>query len=606
MSSLADHYPVQKIEQKEFQEFNIMQEDIKKEDAEKVITEEMIKHVKNHTESHSTRLLSFLALINSYVPGSHLSKLLCEEFLDQTEQLNEEENHTLETIMKPFMDLIVIFSEGEQEVQCIRLAHPMIADACLQMFTESKLTRFDIAVDFLNSLVKGKESNYGHICRIMLVIRIETREGKQLFSRLILDMIRERNNNQCIRLLELASDLFSTGSYYTQALARFYCITVNDYSKAVYWAKKAIKQNPDNSCIMDTLGQVHKKHLSKISLKAGETFKTLLPIAQSAFDAFKDVEKVAENDPENNTKFNYSGLFGFLQVCKIIHPKSVEDSDQECSKFISGLKGDVETNYDFFEWYLAFSRPRIEKENPYYLRRDAEMCYTLYFKQGKSNKMTMDEKKMKSFGGLLNFLKSDTNVLKENLSAHKNPQSEHEIVLYILANVILSQSGEPCEKAEDLQARLQELWATVTAYIKYCIDDVTVTKTITTRANRKPWMTAEVRGLLKPEMKRSDQEIKRPSKQQEPICPVASKMQNGHMEIKSIINSQTAEIHGACGKAFRPSLTTSPRHRPVTTTHPSQMHSTTFIHGLKCRTTHLHKNCPHLPATRHSVCLQPT
>ncbi len=87
---------------------------------------------------------------------------------------------------------------------------------------------------------------------------------------------------------------------------------------------------------------------------------------------------------------------------------------------------------------------------------------------------------------------------------------------------------------------------------------------------------------------------------------IPSLYQNGYMEIKSIINSQTAEIHGACGKAFRPSLTTSPRHRPVTTTHPSQMHSTTFIHGLKCRTTHLHKNCPHLPATRHSVCLQPT
>ncbi len=85
-----------------------------------------------------------------------------------------------------------------------------------------------------------------------------------------------------------------------------------------------------------------------------------------------------------------------------------------------------------------------------------------------------------------------------------------------------------------------------------------------------------------------------------------SSLQNGHMALKSIIISQTAEIHGACGKAFRPSLTTSPRHRPVTTTHPSQMHSTTFIHGLKCRTTHLHKNCPHLPTTRHSVCLQPT
>ncbi len=44
---------------------------------------------------------------------------------------------------------------------------------------------------------------------------------------------------------------------------------------------------------------------------------------------------------------------------------------------------------------------------------------------------------------------------------------------------------------------LQEYTETVTAYIKKCIDDVTVTKTITTRANQMPWMTAEVCGLLK-------------------------------------------------------------------------------------------------------------
>ncbi|KAL0202652.1 hypothetical protein M9458_000670, partial [Cirrhinus mrigala] len=44
---------------------------------------------------------------------------------------------------------------------------------------------------------------------------------------------------------------------------------------------------------------------------------------------------------------------------------------------------------------------------------------------------------------------------------------------------------------------LHKYTETVTAYIKKCIDDVTVTKTITTRANQKPWMTAEVHGLLK-------------------------------------------------------------------------------------------------------------
>ncbi len=144
----------------------------------------------------------------------------------------------------------------------------------------------------------------------------------------------------------------------------------------------------------------------------------------------------------------------------------------------------------------------------------------------------------------------------------------------------------------------------ITAYIKKCIDDVTVTKTITTRANQKPWMTAEVRGLLKTR----DEAFRSGDKAalKTAICPVASKMQNGHMLKKSTITSQTAETHGACGKPFRPSLTTSPRHRPVMMTHPSPMHSTTFIHGLKCRMTHLHKNCPHLPTTRRSVCLQPT
>ncbi len=80
-------------------------------------------------------------------------------------------------------------------------------------------------------------------------------------------------------------------------------------------------------------------------------------------------------------------------------------------------------------------------------------------------------------------------------------------------------------------------------------------------------------------MKHSDQEIKQPSKQQEPISPVASKMQNGHMLKKSTITSRTAETHGACGKPFWPSLTTSPRHRPVMMIHPSPIHSTTFIHG---------------------------
>ncbi|KAI4885077.1 hypothetical protein NFI96_008454 [Prochilodus magdalenae] len=42
---------------------------------------------------------------------------------------------------------------------------------------------------------------------------------------------------------------------------------------------------------------------------------------------------------------------------------------------------------------------------------------------------------------------------------------------------------------------LEEYTESVTGYISKCIDDVTVSKVITTHPNQKPWMTAEVRVL---------------------------------------------------------------------------------------------------------------
>ncbi|KAI3366465.1 hypothetical protein L3Q82_000598 [Scortum barcoo] len=44
---------------------------------------------------------------------------------------------------------------------------------------------------------------------------------------------------------------------------------------------------------------------------------------------------------------------------------------------------------------------------------------------------------------------------------------------------------------------VEEYTDTVTSYITKCIDDVTHIKSITTRANRKPWLTGDVHRLLK-------------------------------------------------------------------------------------------------------------
>ncbi|XP_067274861.1 sterile alpha motif domain-containing protein 9-like [Pseudorasbora parva] len=436
-----------------FHAFNIMQGGFKKEDADKVITPEMVEHVIYHPNSKSTRLFGFLALINSYLPGSHLSKHLCEEFLARKKYPSDEED-VLKTTMEPFMDLIVTFSVARNE--CIRMAHPMIADACLNMLTNHKLTQFNIAFDFLKSMVKENESDYMQICKRMLTKRPDPEKYK--FSELILDLMKDRNKHeQCIRLLKRASELFTKDPFYPQALARLYYLEVNNYDQAEIWAEKAIDIEPNKSHIMDTLGQVHKSHLQTILNKNTETNK-VLAIAKSAIEAFKEEEVVAENESEERTSFNYRGYFGFLQVLKIRAKKNLK---QKHSEFISGHRRDVEVRYDFFEWFLAFSRPKINKKDPDYILNDVEECYKLYFAQKKqTDEATLNEKKMKSFGGLLHFLKSDISVLKQKQSAFKNPQSEDETqnILYILSNIILSIFDEQSENIEELQASLQKLW----------------------------------------------------------------------------------------------------------------------------------------------------
>ncbi|KAG1926984.1 sterile alpha motif domain-containing protein 9-like [Pimephales promelas] len=447
---------------KSFHAFNIMRGGFQRQYAEKTITEEMVNLIENDKTSSSTKLLSFLALINSYVPGSHLSKSSCEKFID---------GPSVEDIMEPFMDLIVIFSDGK--ANCIRLKHPMIADACLKMVTENKLTRFDITLDFLNKMVEGNESDYEQICKRLLFTRHHGLTGKEMFSRLILDIMRESTTNKCIKLLKRASHLFSTDPFYPQALSRLYYNEVTEESKyreAEKWAKEAIQRDP-KSHIRDTLGQVHKNQLSRIwtgsiwvNVNKPRT-DTRLRIAESAIKAFEDEETAAEDELDDNTKFNTGGHFGFLEVCKEIYDRITPKNplEQKYHDFINSLRGKVESKYNFFERYLTFSRPGSKTEEPEYIRRVVEDCYKLHVTQGtQTGEEALNERKQKTFAGMLDFLRSDINVLKQNLSAIEKPQSDDEpqTVLYILAKLISSQAGEPAGGTEELQDMLQSLWLT--------------------------------------------------------------------------------------------------------------------------------------------------
>ncbi len=115
---------------------------------------------------------------------------------------------------------------------------------------------------------------------------------------------------------------------------------------------------------------------------------------------------------------------------------------------------------------------------------------------------------------------------------------------------------------------LQEYSETVTAYITKCIDDVTVTKTITVWANQKPWLTGEVYRLLKARNAafRAGDEVG--------LRTARANLSHGIREAKRQYSQedspsfQRQQRHSACGRGFRPLRTTSPHHRPVTAPSP--------------------------------------
>ena len=51
--------------------------------------------------------------------------------------------------------------------------------------------------------------------------------------------------------------------------------------------------------------------------------------------------------------------------------------------------------------------------------------------------------------------------------------------------------------AESGDVNLEEYTSSVLGYIKKCVEDVTISKTITIPANQKPWLNADVRSLLR-------------------------------------------------------------------------------------------------------------
>ncbi len=485
---------------KQFHGLNLMQSDFSQACVQEACA--VLKRIKRKSKLHrATQLVSFLSLLNTYVPGSYLLESQCLDFLSHEDHLHED--LSLEDRIKPFSHLIVTFQQDQRTEKKVCMAHPMIAQHCTKMMAEAGVTKSDTARNFLFYFCKNEVPPFlvGFIKDMLTKRETKTRgkingrgpwrkeDDQEKFSRLILHIAEMEGKKESASVLKVASNKFPQIALFPQALARFYYIEIKDYKQAEMWAKKAKEREPKKSVIADTLGQVHKSHLR--NKESAFKPREILQLASKAIEAFKVEEQLAENEHGTDMKegsrskvlhaFNTRGKFGYLQVCNLVYDLLVSQNetwrkvltknvsmgsvlqllgDNKLLRFkdlMDSLRGEVEIKCEFFYTYLTYSESVMKKDEASYISKEVSECYRKYVgdsppKHKEKSDETIQKLKQKlaaTPAGVLSCLDRGCTVkeLKQIASWWKEiclreDSTRHDSANYVLANIMLINKNE--------------------------------------------------------------------------------------------------------------------------------------------------------------------
>ncbi|XP_051872625.1 sterile alpha motif domain-containing protein 9-like [Pristis pectinata] len=343
--------------------------------------------------SKQAQLISFLALLNSYVKDSSISVSKCEEFLGSGQvKTTFWGPEKFEDVIGPYSTLLIRTEVAEYgRYQGIRIIHPLIASGCLDELKYSyNLPKSTIAFTFLTKDIflqrgigreKVLQDTYS-----MLITRQRREHGDEadtLFSPLIEAIQKEEGSDQVINVLTEASNKFDQNPFISQALARHFYLIKKDFDSALKWALKAKEQAKDNSYIRDTLGQVFKSKLKyrmesveadKQTMVTPSQMKEFLDLAQSASEAFRESQQLTEKkedraEPRTRSKsdvYNTSGYLGEIEVALYVIG---------IIKMIPFFSGENEINKKQLMCFLSgnMNLQHIEKTN----NADEELCSIL-------------------------------------------------------------------------------------------------------------------------------------------------------------------------------------------------------------------------------------
>ncbi|XP_024432967.2 sterile alpha motif domain-containing protein 9-like [Desmodus rotundus] len=381
---------------------------IMKENFDKLYVENVVKNILKgqNINSKEAQLISFLALLNSYVTDFTISVSQCETFLGITCTRTPWKPESIEDKMGTYSTLLINTEVAEYGGYAgVRIIHPLVASCCLKELERSyHLDKCHIVLMLLKENLFydsgiGKDKFQLYVQTLLL-----TRQRKEygdetdtLFS----PLIEALQNDEVEKVLKQGSVRFPQNAFICQALARHFYIKEKDFDTALYWANEAKKKAPKNSYISDTLGQVYKSKikwwLDENKNRRDITVNDLthfLEAAENASRAFKkSQEQTDRKDYETETwspqksqrkydMYNTAGFLGevevglyttqILQLTPCFH-KEEESSKKTMAEFLSG-KRNIPTDPKN-EYYLTLSKFTSYLQN---LQSDMKKCFDFF------------------------------------------------------------------------------------------------------------------------------------------------------------------------------------------------------------------------------------
>uniref|UniRef100_UPI0037E87AE5 sterile alpha motif domain-containing protein 9-like n=1 Tax=Semicossyphus pulcher TaxID=241346 RepID=UPI0037E87AE5 len=292
--------------------------------------------------SKKAQLFAFLALLNTYVADSQISRSLCEDFLEMKMILWQKES-ALDR-MEPYSNLLIIERSENWGHKGIRILHHSIASACLEELERSySLKASDITMAILHCDLffsdRVVKQRFMDSVQQMLIGRLRKKDGVQRepFSPLIGKIHSEEVGQAVQQIFEKASSRFEKSVSIPQALARYLYIKENDFPEALKWAEKAKNMN-ENPFMFDTIGEIHKSNLKSNILKEKketscnpEDLNKNIKIASNAISAFKRAQELAnteeeaeeeaaddESDDYPRKSYTVKGYVGMLEIAFLV------------------------------------------------------------------------------------------------------------------------------------------------------------------------------------------------------------------------------------------------------------------------------------------------